>query len=365
MSKDLLYPLRCLHGRVHQWNENRIQAQQLRKNLSKSDSIRAIIPGTPMHLNLGDSAIALAQAAFIQKCGFSADRVLEISFSEYHRYHKQIRKAICETDLIAQLGGGNIGSQWKREEDFHRQVVKDFPNNSMLIFPQTIYYSATESGQAEKQASVPIYNGRKNLTIVAREQTSYRIMTSLYPDTTVLLTPDIVLSATMDTFGVKPQARSGILLCMRSDAERSMSDDTRASIERAVAATENSFRYMDMYSDCPVTKENRLDCVRKKMEEFTAAKLVITDRLHGMVFAAITETPCIVFSNYNHKVRGTYEWIKHLPYIRYAERAEEVEKYLPELLTMDDCKYDNTPLLPYFEKLSDIIKAPLCDGQSD
>lgn len=41
--------------------------------------------------------------------------------------------------------------------------------------------------------------------MVAREKQSYDIMTSLYPNTRVLLTPDIVLSASMDTFGAKPQ----------------------------------------------------------------------------------------------------------------------------------------------------------------
>ena len=62
------------------------------------------------------------------------------------------------------------------------------------------------------------------------------------------------------------------------------------------------------------------------MQEFCDAKLVITDRLHGMIFAAISETPCIVFSNYNHKVGGTYEWIKQLPYIRYVENMGEAKK---------------------------------------
>ena len=356
MSKDILYPLRCLHGRLREWNEKRKQGRQLQKYLSKPNGMRAIIPGTPLHLNLGDSAIALAQAAFLQKCGFSSDDILDISFSEYPRNRKKIRQMIRESDLIAQLGGGNMGSQWRSEEDFHRQIVKDFPNNPMIIFPQTIFYADTACGQTAQQESLLIYNGHSNLTIVAREQISYGVMTSLYPDTQVLFTPDIVLSATMDTFGVKPQIRDGVLLCMRSDAERSMSDETRALIERTVDATDNMFRYMDMYSDCAVTKENRADCVRKKMEEFAAAQLVITDRLHGMIFAAITATPCIVFSNYNHKVRGTYEWIKHLPYIRYAENAEDVEKYLPELLAMENCKYDNTPLLPHFEKLATVVK---------
>ena len=75
-----------------------------------------------------------------------------------------------------------------------------------------------------------------------------------------------------------------------------------------------------------------------------------------MIFAALTGTPCIVFSNYNHKVKGTYEWISYLPYVKYAETAEEAILYIPELLQMKNCHYDSTPLKPYFEKLAEIVK---------
>jgi pyruvyl transferase EpsI len=112
-----------------------------------------------------------------------------------------------------------------------------------------------------------------------------------------------------------------------------------------------------MHSEYKITKENRMKAVRNKMEEFAKSKLVITDRLHGMIFAAITETPCIVFSNYNHKVKGTYEWIKYLPYIKYIESVEEAKKYIPELLKMDNCKFDNKPLQPYFDKLAEVIQS--------
>lgn len=56
-----------------------------------------------------------------------------------------------------------------------------------------------------------------------------------------------------------------------------------------------------------------------KFKDFQKSKLVITDRLHGMVFCAISGTPCIAFSNYNHKVKGTYDWIKDLDYIKYVD----------------------------------------------
>ena len=92
------------------------------------------------------------------------------------------------------------------------------------------------------------------------------------------------------------------------------------------------------------------------MQEFADSELVITDRLHGMVFAALTGTPCIVFSNYNHKVKGTYDWISYLPYIKYVESLEEAKKCIPELIAMENTCYDSKPLQSYYNKLIEVIK---------
>ena len=248
-----------------------------------------------------------------------------------------------------------MGDQWFAEEVLRQEIIIKHINSKLVIFPQTIFYSETEDGQAKLQASIPIYND-PNVTIVAREKSSFDIMQEVYPCATILLAPDIVLSSTMEDYGAVPAERNGVLFVTRSDPEKAVSDETWEQLEKAIVKNEKSIRKTDMYSDTPVTKENRAECVRKKMQEFCAAELVITDRLHGMVFAALTGTPCIVFSNYNHKVKGTYEWISYLPYIRYCESAEEAETAIPELLSMKDCHFDNTPLLPHFEKLAEVIK---------
>jgi pyruvyl transferase EpsI len=60
-----------------------------------------------------------------------------------------------------------------------------------------------------------------------------------------------------------------------------------------------------------------------KLDEFAKSKLVITDRLHGMIFSAITGTPCIVFANSNGKVEAEYQWIQSLPYIRFVSHIGE------------------------------------------
>lgn len=51
--------------------------------------------------------------------------------------------------------------------------------------------------------------------------------------------------------------------------------------------------------------------------------MVITDRLHGMIFAAITGTPCIAFDNISKKVSGVYKWIESLEYIKVVNSFEE------------------------------------------
>ena len=111
-----------------------------------------------------------------------------------------------------------------------------------------------------------------------------------------------------------------------------------------------------MYSKVRVTPETREQLVREKMEELASARLVITDRLHGMVLCTLTGTPCIVMSNNNHKVQGTYEWISYLPYIRYVSDVHQIGQHLEELLQMDNCSFDNGPLRPYYEPLAKVVR---------
>lgn len=317
---------------------------------------KVYVIGSPMHSNLGDSAIVKAQLCFLQRCGWDSRRIVEISYSHYENDRSFYDRWIPKSGLIAQLGGGHLGNIWRNEEMFHRHLLSVFPDNPTVIFPQTIDYSEDKEGLQEAQRSKTFYNGRRNLVMVARERRSYEIMRKLYPQTKILLTPDIVLSASMEDFGVEPQNRTGVLLCMRNDSERAVSDRMHQQVQQLLAEEKLSYRYVDTHAPGDVTLEGRFEEVKAKMEELASAKLVITDRLHGMVFCALTGTPCIAFGNSNHKVQGTYEWISYLPYIRFANSMEDVSGHLPELLGMEGCRFDAAPLEPYFERLSEVVK---------
>ena len=334
-------------GKYNHWKLER----SFVKNLSNISQNTAFIIGSPVYSNLGDSAIFLAQNQMIENSGW---RTKELTYREFYDFHNSVRRIIKKHNPIFGMGGGNMGNQWPAEERIRIDIIHEFPENPIIIFPQTLYFVGDI--EAAIKDSKALYNRHRDLTIVAREQKSFELMTDFFPNAKLLLTPDIVLSTTLEDYGVIPETRSGVLFVTRSDPEKAVSDSTWEALEKAAAEAGKACRHTDMYSEIPVTKENRAECVRKKMQEFCGAELVITDRLHGMVFAALTGTPCIVFSNYNYKVKGTYDWISYLPYIRYVESVEEAEKAIPELLAMKDYKFDNTPLLPHFEKLAEIIK---------
>jgi len=352
MVENIIYDqLRLVHRRIRKY---RVQYKYW-KYLNIPLTEKAFIIGTPTHTNIGDSAIVLAEIRFLQSVYENRLPIKELTVAETKSFVHLLQGFPFSTNHYYWHGGGNMGDQWYEEEVFRQEYIVDHLKNKPVIFPQTIFYSDTDSGRQKQTASVKIYNHR-DITIIAREQTSYDKMKSLYPLATVLLTPDIVLYTTMKDYEVIPETRSGVLFVTRDDSEKSVDDSVWVLLENKISDLGYRFSHTDMHADTSVTKDNRFELVRQKMQEFCRAKLVITDRLHGMVFAALTETPCIAFSNNNHKVKGTYDWIRHLPYIKYSESPEEAISLIPELLNMKGYQYDNTPLLPFFDKLAERIR---------
>ena len=101
--------------------------------------------------------------------------------------------------------------------------------------------------------------------------------------------------------------------------------------------------------------------VYNKLTEFASASLVITDRLHGLIFSAITNTPCIAFDNLSGKVHGIYHWIEDIPTIRLINTFKEIKENIYCVYGkqgMDVNLHNNYAILvEYLEKcLADEIK---------
>lgn len=289
--------------------------QQLLTKLS-SDTIFLI--GTPQHGNVGDQAIVMATFNFLSKYGFS--NIYEISSSEYYLY-KRLLKHYGKNHLFCLHGGGNMGIEYFANEAKRRDIIRSFPNNKIIIFPQTIDYGTTSEGLLELEKSIQLYSRHSCLTIFARETYSYAKMKEYYSNNTIYLVPDIVLSWKPDLPNV---TRSATLVCLRHDKESIFTADSRRLLYSRIQEICHDVGITDTWTAQVVDADSRPKYVLGKLKEFRAARLVITDRLHGMIFAAITETPCIALPNYNHKVKYEYEWIKDLPYVTLLENPDQL-----------------------------------------
>lgn len=302
---------------------------------------------TPTHGNLGDHAIVYAQQCFFSDHGLG-EQIIEITSSQYLKYSLYIKQLLKDKDIIIIDGGGSMGTLWLHEEHKMQHIVKTFPNNPIFIFPQTIFYSNDENGKKEMLQSIEVYSAHSNLHICAREKESFDLMKKIYPNVDILLIPDIVLY--INNIG-ESKSRNGVAFCFRTDKEKVLSDEKIEQIKYYIAHKGLSISWENTVINKTVTKKNRIKELKKKWNKFLSVELVITDRLHGMIFAAITSTPCIAFDNSSKKVGNVYKWIEDLDYVVFAKSDEELPQLIDKLLSKKESKFDNTNLKPYYEKL--------------
>lgn len=228
--------------------------------------------------------------------------------------------------IVMVQGGGFIGSLWTAEEYRFRRIIKAFQENRIIVFPQTITFDfTTEDGRKFFEASSRIYSQHSNITVFVREYRSLKFMNKYFPNMKVFLVPDIVLG--LDVL-IEEQERNGILICLRNDIEKIIDDMTKKQI---ISFMEKNYPKDQIEFIDTVVKhkiKNRETEVIQKLTQFAKAKLVITDRLHGMIFSAITNTPCIALSNSNGKVKGVYEWLRANEYIKFVNSVDDIEATL-------------------------------------
>ena len=352
MNKGSYPSLRKLHGSFYEWKLDKKKRLSLLRLILQH---KVLILGTPEHGNLGDNAIVIAMYAFLQFCGVPQKKIAEITYSEFDLIEKDLKWIPRVRKLILGVGGGNFGDLWYNEQLLRERILLNFQKCSTIIFPQTILYE----DQTKLQRTTEVFQMAKRLALCARDQKSFELMHGYFDDCcdVILSVPDIVLFMNAEKFGLTEEVdRHGALLCMRQDKEKCIDNAVVDSIENTLKALNVSYNDTDTVVDDRTNRETRLKIVQNKISEFMRAELVITDRLHGMVFAAITGTPCIVFGNNHHKVSGTYDWIKDLPYIRFFDGNLPSENDIKDLLQVGAHHYDNSVLMPHYNQLKALLQ---------
>ncbi|MBA7847938.1 polysaccharide pyruvyl transferase family protein [Klebsiella sp. RHBSTW-00465] len=286
----------------------------------------AYVVGVSNHPNAGDQEITLAQKKFIKK--YIPDFIyVEIEKEKITYIIDELAKKIKPGDIVFIQGGGTVSDLYPEHEKPRQLLLDKLKNSSAKIiqFPISFHYEDIDSFREIKN----IYNEAGNFTLFARESKSYNILKKELT-IPVFHIPDIVLSQNESS---DMKRGNKILIMFRSDMECLLPKQKAEDIINYFSRN-NDVLITDNYVENYVLtfESNREKLLSKKFNEFREAKLIITDRLHGMIFAYITKTPAIVFDNSYGKVKNSYkDWLSDSNYIKFIDAESTTIEEVIEL----------------------------------
>ena len=238
----------------------------------------------------------------------------------------ELKKIIKPDDIIVFQSGGAMGDLAPFIETWRLDVCEALPSNRIIVFPQTVFFRKQENISKCKR----VYDKHGNLTIMARDGESLNLLRQFFHGCHLLLMPDFVLSLKGEFNVSAKKDKKKPLLIFRNDFEAN---------EKGQELTKKLIKDFDSYDLIFPDTEHCIDLekpdfVEKVFNHISSYDFVVTDRLHGMIFCAILEIPCICLPGMPeakyHKNKAFYQtWLSPVPYITFCDRDEaELEEAL-------------------------------------
>lgn len=290
---------------------------------------KIILIGTPIHKNLGDHLIAHHERAFIMNF-YKNEELLEIPTEIFMLYKSLIKSIVNPKDSIFITGGGWMGDVWIKDDLCMQEIIKTFKNNKITILPQTLYFDDLDSKRSKEllKSAKRTYKNSKYLNLLLRDEKSIENAKSYYGNfiNKIDLFPDMAL---YKDFEKNIKCKSGYLFCLREDIEKESSGMIESEIHSY--AKENGIK---VSKTSTISKHSvpiwlRKKKIQSKSNEFSKANVIITDRLHGMIFALLSGTKCVAIDNKTHKVFGVYKkWLSDNRNIFFVDKKYDKRQLL-------------------------------------
>lgn len=300
--------------------------------------------------NLGDVAITESQVNFL-KSNFPEREIIEIPITDTYTSLKSVKRKLKKGDVITLIGGGNISNLYEDIERQRRFIIKKLKKYPIISFPQTIYFTETEEGNKSKWKTINVYRKHPKLYLFAREDKTYKFLNRYFDSNKIFICPDIVLSNSI-VKNVKSHKRKNFIFCVRKDKESVLSKN---QLENIIKVVDDS---LVIFTDTQINKNHMSNAERQKelnklLNLFCNSKLVITDRLHGMILCAITNTPCLALDNKNGKVSGVYEkWLKGRCSVNLVKPDEITKEMIDKTMNLNK-KYKTSK--SDFQKIIELV----------
>ena len=285
---------------------------------------------SPEYRNYGDVAIAEGAAHLLSEA-VGLENVVELTNTFCMRWPDKVAALARPNDVLVFTGGGYMGDLWPDSQAAVERILASCPKNPAVLLPQTVYYR-NPNGEGPRRFA-KVLGTRDKLTVLLRDAQSLSCMKSLTlgSGARVELAPDCALL--LGGLGAA-ERRSGLVMCLRKDQESRgvVSEELCCKVAGSLGL---SVRLASTVGNLaiPLPRSLRERSFKKAIEPFRTAELVVTDRLHATVLAALSGTPVVAFDNVSGKVSGVIRaWLPSLTYVRVLDAPERIEAVAREIM---------------------------------
>lgn len=181
---------------------------------------------------------------------------------------------------------------------------------------------------------------------------SYSLAKNAYTDNTVVFCPDMVLYLT-GRFEKKNNPESDIVVLFRAGKEAKYQPNEKKPVIQKLSE-KYTLTFNNHTAKVKVTKDNRYSLVKSQVELYAGSDVVLTDKLHGAIFAILTGTPCVMLSTFNHKLKEFYKIFENTDGYYFADTLDEIPDLVDKAYKTKHCV--NPEFLLFYKNFSDIIK---------
>ncbi|HXQ20166.1 MAG TPA: polysaccharide pyruvyl transferase family protein [Candidatus Acidoferrales bacterium] len=283
----------------------------------------------PTYGNVGDHAIWLGQIAYLHSIGVR--RLCYVC--DLFTYSREQLRARLGDGTILLCGGGGLGDLYPPYQRLREEIIDAFRDNAIIQLPQTIHFEAPAALARARR----IINGHPRITLLVRDRRSLDVARAefgapsfLCPDMSFCIGPlrrpsgrheRIVWLARTDREAVAPAPRRTLAGITPVDWAQASATWLRTAdrVARALLRRAPALRKIPAPMAWSYTALAR-ERLRFGARLLGAARVVVTDRLHGHILSVLLGVPHILLDNSYGKNRNFYEtWTRECDLVRWCD----------------------------------------------
>lgn len=317
-------------------NELQVKAHSV-LDLLISEGASVAVLDYPNNPNVGDSLIWLGEISYLNSRSITPSYVCDVR--NYNS--KTLAKALHKDSIILLQGGGNFGTLWPEEHEFRLRVLRDFPDQRVIQFPQSIYFDDHVAVE-ETAKTISLH---KSYTLLVRDQPSFDFASKHF-ECKVILCPDMAFF--IGTIHSNPSPPLDRFILSRTDHEKTdnwidglldiqkglkveFSDWLQASWhERIIGRIERHTLglrgIVDPRNQVLLMIWNHLAKLRLERGKsfLERGRVVISDRLHVHILSILLNKPHVLIDNANKKISSLHDaWTKPYKGVTFVRNIKE------------------------------------------